>query len=288
MPRHRTTAVTGAVTLDSRTVGAGDLFVAVAGERVDGHDFLDAAAAAGAVAALTTRPDGALPCVVVAGPGGRPRSAGRGRAPAADRRRPGHRWASPAPRARPRPRTSSARCSPPPGPPSARPARTTTTSACRSPCSPPTRPPATSCWRWAPAGPGTSPGCARVARPQVGVVLNVGSAHLGEFGSPEGIAAGQGRAGRGAARVDGTAVLNADDPRVLGMRERTRARVVTVGRARRTPTCAPPTSSLDGSGPGRLHPARRGGAAPGDPAGGRASTRSPTRSRPPAPHSRPG
>ena len=40
----------------------------------------------------------------------------------------------------------------------------------------------------------------RVAPPRIGVVLNVGRAHLGEFGSPEAIAAGQGRAGRGAAR----------------------------------------------------------------------------------------
>ena len=45
--------VTGTVTLDSRTVEPGDLFVAIAGERVDGHDFLGAAAAAGAVAALS-------------------------------------------------------------------------------------------------------------------------------------------------------------------------------------------------------------------------------------------
>ena len=44
-----TAVVTGGVTLDSRTVTAGDLFVAFAGERVDGHDFLGAAAAAGAV-----------------------------------------------------------------------------------------------------------------------------------------------------------------------------------------------------------------------------------------------
>ena len=35
-----TAVVTGGVTLDSRTVAAGDLFVAIAGERVDGHDFL--------------------------------------------------------------------------------------------------------------------------------------------------------------------------------------------------------------------------------------------------------
>ena len=58
------TPVTG-VTLDSRAVAPGDLFVAVAGERVDGHDFLDAAAAAGVVAALTTRPGGPLPALVV-------------------------------------------------------------------------------------------------------------------------------------------------------------------------------------------------------------------------------
>ncbi len=38
-------AVTGKVTVDSRAVASGDLFVAVPGERVDGHDFLGAAAA---------------------------------------------------------------------------------------------------------------------------------------------------------------------------------------------------------------------------------------------------
>ena len=64
LPHAAEGTVTG-VTLDSRTVGAGDLFVAVAGERVDGHDYLDAAAAAGAVAALTTRPGGPLPALVV-------------------------------------------------------------------------------------------------------------------------------------------------------------------------------------------------------------------------------
>jgi UDP-N-acetylmuramoyl-tripeptide--D-alanyl-D-alanine ligase len=69
-----------------------------------------------------------------------------------------------------------------------------------------------------------------VARPQVGVVLNVGSAHLGEFGSADGIAVAKGELVE-ALPEDGTAVLNADDPRVLGMAPRTRARVVTVGRA---------------------------------------------------------
>lgn len=44
------------VTTDSRRVAAGDLYVALAGERFDGHDFVAAAASAGAVAALVSRP----------------------------------------------------------------------------------------------------------------------------------------------------------------------------------------------------------------------------------------
>ena len=46
--------VTG-VTFDSREVGPGDLFVAMPGTVHDGHDFLDAAFAAGAAAAITSR-----------------------------------------------------------------------------------------------------------------------------------------------------------------------------------------------------------------------------------------
>jgi UDP-N-acetylmuramoyl-tripeptide--D-alanyl-D-alanine ligase len=46
--------VTG-VTIDSRKVKAGDLFVAFKGERVDGHDYLADAKARGAVAALVER-----------------------------------------------------------------------------------------------------------------------------------------------------------------------------------------------------------------------------------------
>jgi UDP-N-acetylmuramoyl-tripeptide--D-alanyl-D-alanine ligase len=43
------------VTSDSRTLQPGDLFVALRGERFDGHDFLPAARAAGAVAAIAER-----------------------------------------------------------------------------------------------------------------------------------------------------------------------------------------------------------------------------------------
>ena len=52
---------------DSRAAGPGDLVVAIPGERVDGYDFLPQAAAAGAVAAIATRP-AELPTVVVADP----------------------------------------------------------------------------------------------------------------------------------------------------------------------------------------------------------------------------
>jgi UDP-N-acetylmuramoyl-tripeptide--D-alanyl-D-alanine ligase len=40
--------------IDSRTVGAGELFFAVKGERVDGHDYVEAAIANGAVAAVVS------------------------------------------------------------------------------------------------------------------------------------------------------------------------------------------------------------------------------------------
>lgn len=70
---------------------------------------------------------------------------------------------------------------------------------------------------------------AQIAPPRIGVVLNVGSAHLGEFGSRENIAQAKGElvealpeAARG-----GVAILNADDDLVAGMARRTRARVVT-------------------------------------------------------------
>ncbi len=69
---------------------------------------------------------------------------------------------------------------------------------------------------------------AEIAPPDIGVVLNVGSAHLGEFGSREAIAQAKGELVE-ALPSAGLAVLNADDPVVLAMRSRTSARVITVG-----------------------------------------------------------
>jgi UDP-N-acetylmuramoyl-tripeptide--D-alanyl-D-alanine ligase len=68
----------------------------------------------------------------------------------------------------------------------------------------------------------------RCAPPRVGAVLNVGTAHLGEFGGRAGVAAAKGELVE-ALPADGLAVLNADDPLVAAMATRTPARVVTFG-----------------------------------------------------------
>ena len=47
--------VSGPVVVDSRQVVPGGLFVALPGERVDGHDYARAAVEAGATAVLTGR-----------------------------------------------------------------------------------------------------------------------------------------------------------------------------------------------------------------------------------------
>ncbi|MFE4263337.1 UDP-N-acetylmuramoyl-tripeptide--D-alanyl-D-alanine ligase [Streptomyces sp. NPDC056883] len=67
-----------------------------------------------------------------------------------------------------------------------------------------------------------------IARPQVGLVLNIGSAHVGEFGGKAAIAEAKSEL-VAALPADGLAVLNADDPLVAKMAERTKARVRTFG-----------------------------------------------------------
>ncbi|MBA2661061.1 MAG: UDP-N-acetylmuramoyl-L-alanyl-D-glutamate--2,6-diaminopimelate ligase [Bradymonadaceae bacterium] len=65
---HGASAMISQVSFDSRQVGAGTLFVALEGARQDGHDFVEAAAGAGATAVLVNRsrlPAEALSCAVV-------------------------------------------------------------------------------------------------------------------------------------------------------------------------------------------------------------------------------
>lgn len=79
-------------------------------------------------------------------------------------------------------------------------------------------------------GPGDVAWGAELLRPDVGVVTNVGSAHLGEFGSRDAIARTKGELVE-ALESEGVAVLNADDELVMEMAKRTAARVVTFSAA---------------------------------------------------------
>ena len=67
-----------------------------------------------------------------------------------------------------------------------------------------------------------------LAPPSVGLVLNIGTAHAGEFGSKEQTALAKGELVE-SLPADGLAVLNADDPLVAEMHTRTKAPVITFG-----------------------------------------------------------
>ena len=220
--------VTGAVTVDSRTVARGDLFVALPGERVDGHDFLGAAGAAGAAGALVARADRVLPCVVVADPLtalGRLATEVHGRLTARGLRTVGITGSSGKTSTKDLLGQVLAAAAPTVSPPG---------SYNNDIGMPLTVLSADEQTRFlvlemGARGPGHIARLCAVARPQVGMVLNVGSAHLGEFGSADGVAQAKGELVEALA-PDGTAVLNADDPRVLAMASRTSAEVVTTGR----------------------------------------------------------
>jgi UDP-N-acetylmuramoyl-tripeptide--D-alanyl-D-alanine ligase len=218
--------VTGTVEFDSREVTPGGLFLALPGERVDGHDYVAPARDAGAVAAVVTRPvagpaiqvtDGfaalaalaaavlrRLPEVTVIGVTGSSGKTSTKDVLAQVLARLGATVAPPGSynnelghpytvlRATPETRflvlETSAR------------------------------------------GIGHIRFLTEIAPPRIGVVLNVGTAHLGGFGSQAAIAQAKGELVE-ALPADGVAILNADDPLVAAMAARTRARIVTFGTA---------------------------------------------------------
>ncbi|NHC45564.1 UDP-N-acetylmuramoyl-tripeptide--D-alanyl-D-alanine ligase [Motilibacter aurantiacus] len=215
--------VPGPVVLDSRQAAPGSLFVAVAGEHTDGHDHAASAVASGAAAVLADRPVG-VPAVVV--PDGA--TAGLGRLARA------HLAALP--------QLDVVGVTGSSGKTSTKDLLAAVLERSGPTIAPPgsynnelglplTALTADATTRWAVLEMGArrvghiAELCA-IARPRIGVVLNVGSAHLGEFGSREAVASAKGELVESLPPEDGVAVLNGDDQLVSAMAGRTSARVV--------------------------------------------------------------
>lgn len=242
--------VTGAVEFDSRRIESGDLFLALPGEHVDGHDYAERAVAAGAVAVLAARPVG-VPAIVVEPLGAA--AANRSYVLAHDTDGSGAAvLAALAKLARASVDRLSAGGLTVVGVTGSAGKTSTKDLLARAltPLGAVVAPPGSfnnelgHPWTALRAGAdsrflvlelsargsGHIAALAEIAPPRIGVVLNVGTAHLGEFGSRDAIAQAKGELVE-ALPADGVAVLNADDPRVAAMATRTRARVVTYGRA---------------------------------------------------------
>ncbi len=216
--------VTGQVQVDSRRVRPGDLFVALPGEQSDGHDHLGAAREAGAVGALLTRDlDPLLPALTVPDP----LTAVQHLARVLYAREP-------------EPLTvgitgSSGKTSTKDllaqvlsdlGPTLA--PEGSFNNELGLPLTALRRTPQTrfAALEYSARGIGHIAFLSSIVAPHVAVVLNVGTAHLGEFGGRDGIAQAKGELVE-AART--AVVLNADDAYVRAMARRTDRPVTTFG-----------------------------------------------------------
>ncbi|CAM5419359.1 UDP-N-acetylmuramoyl-tripeptide--D-alanyl-D-alanine ligase [Streptomyces fumanus] len=215
--------VTGPVVRDSREAGPGCLFVAFVGERADGHDFAAAVAEAGAAAVLGSRPVG-VPAIVVddvqAALGALARHVVRrlgatlvGLTGSAGKTSTKDLIAQVLQRRAPTVFT--------PG------------SLNNEIGLPLTALTATEETRFlvlemGARGIGHIRYLTELTPPRIGLVLNVGSAHIGEFGGREQIAQAKGELVESLPE-DGAAILNADDPYVRAMASRTKAKVILFG-----------------------------------------------------------
>ncbi|MEU8791756.1 UDP-N-acetylmuramoyl-tripeptide--D-alanyl-D-alanine ligase [Streptomyces sp. NPDC048643] len=215
--------VTGPVVRDSREVEPGSLFVAFVGERVDGHDFAEAVVGAGAVALLASRPVG-VPAIVVDDV-----QAALGALARHVVERLGATLVA---------LTGSA------GKTSTKdliaqvlrtkaPTVFTPGSLNNEIGLPLTALSATEETRFlvlemGARGIGHIRYLTGLTPPKIGLVLNVGTAHIGEFGGREQIAQAKGEMVEGLPE-EGAAILNADDPLVRAMASRTKARVILFG-----------------------------------------------------------
>jgi UDP-N-acetylmuramoyl-tripeptide--D-alanyl-D-alanine ligase len=221
---HGDAQVTAPASLDSRAVERGGLFAALPGEHVDGHDYVESAIENGAAAALTSRPVGDAPVVVVDDV---TVALGLLARHVLDEIQ-----------------TTVVAITGSQGKTSVKDLLTEVLGS-----SGPTVAPegsynnelgvpltvlrADQATRYLVAemgarGIGHIASLCRIAPPDVAVVLNVGRAHVGEFGSPDVTAQAKGEIVE-ALSADGTAVLNADDARVAAMASRTSARILTFG-----------------------------------------------------------
>lgn len=237
------TQVTGSVEFDSRKITPGGLFLALPGAQVDGHDYAARAAAAGAAAVLAARPVG-VPAVVVK-PAGRTDSNadiyahdadGSAKAVVDALAALAHAVVARLPELTVVGITGSA------GKTSTKDLVASVLRMAGETVAPPGSfnneigHPYTALRcdygtrflvaEMSARGIGHIAHLAESVPPKIGAVLNVGSAHLGEFGSRENIARAKGELVE-ALPADGVAVLNADDPFVAAMASRTRARVVS-------------------------------------------------------------
>ncbi|MCO5996648.1 UDP-N-acetylmuramoyl-tripeptide--D-alanyl-D-alanine ligase [Actinoallomurus rhizosphaericola] len=250
------TVVSGPVVIDSRQAEPGALFVAFRGERADGHDFAAQAAEAGAAAVLAERPVG-VPAVVVDDVLTALSALARA---VVDRL----------------PETTVIGITGSAGKTSTKDLLARLTGRLGPAVAPPgsfnneighplTVLRADEGTRYlvlemGARGLGHIAHLARVARPDIGVVLNVGSAHIGEFGSREVVAKAKGEMVESLS-PEGVAVLNADDPLVRAMAARTSARITLFGRVPEADVRAV-DESLDDAGRPRFTLVTPGGSAP--------------------------
>jgi len=216
--------VTGEAFIDSRSVVTGGIFIALAGEQVDGHDFAAAAVHDGAVAAIVTRPVGVAAVQVLDAVVALQRLAFHVRRKLIDLKVIGI--------------TGSQ-------------GKTTTKdllSAVLSKVAATVAPPGS--YNNELGAPLTLLRCsyetrfaiiemgarhqgdierlAEMAGVDVGAVLNIGSAHVGEFGSKDALASAKGELIQ-ALGADGIAILGSYDDSTLNLRSRASSRVTTFG-----------------------------------------------------------
>jgi UDP-N-acetylmuramoyl-tripeptide--D-alanyl-D-alanine ligase len=217
------TVLSGPASVDSRAVPDGALFVAVKGEQADGYDFAAAAVGAGAAAVLADVPTVVVPDVV--------RALGRAAHAWLDRLRGsgpltvvGVTGSSGKTTTKDLLRAVLAAAGPTVAPPGSY------NNEVGLPLTVLSAPAGTRylVLEMGARGPGHIAELTRIARPDVAVVLNVGSAHVGEFGSRERTAQAKGELVE-ALGPAGVAVLSSDDPLVAAMAARTSASVVGFG-----------------------------------------------------------